>query len=220
MANLSTDFTFTYGPDRAFDLDNGIFNDAFVNTRFGDDSIRGSLFSDSPSGVNPAGIRNNGTIYMSLGNDSMIGEGVDGVRNDGRIYMGFGNDSITGGGNYRLGVGISNSGTINTGSGNDRVSAGGHRVDFGGGGLIDLGSGDDLLSGFGNQTVDGGHGFDKAEIEFNLGDLELGISEHTVTLSYDLFTPNTEAFDMTLANFELFEFNEGMFSFEDLAEIV
>ncbi len=43
MANLATDFTFTIGNDLVEDLDNGIFNDAFVNTGLGDDSISGSL---------------------------------------------------------------------------------------------------------------------------------------------------------------------------------
>lgn len=68
---------------------------------------------------------------------------------------------------------------------------------------------DDLISGFGSQTVDGGYGFDRAEFNFDLDDVELGISDTTVVLTY-----NSD--DMILANIESFEFNDGTFSFDDL----
>lgn len=174
-------------------------------------------------------------ILTGAGNDLIEGR-ASGValRMDG-IYMEAGSIIDTGSGNDRVIGTASNSFAIDatsgifgdttcrisTGDGHDQVIgtstlAGNRWLGFLGGLTIDLGSGNDLLKGFGPCQAFGGSGKDIYDLRgYKTTDFEItkhNTGEVLFTGTFGNFSPTA-----TLSDFEVFIFDNGIFSYNTLA---
>lgn len=208
-----------------------------ANTQTGDgnDTVIGEAFGSSGNKAQTWGINNlEGTIRTGQGNDKVSGsaistgnasqgsaKGIDNTK--GFIFTGNGDDLIFG---EAQGVtddtfGISG-GTINTGRGNDKVIGkvvnGNISNALGGGVNIKLGDGDDILTGFGDAIVSGGTGIDELKLEgLNSNDFSISLgSTGNNQVNFDFLADRTV---MSTKQFEIFSFDNGTFSFSEIASM-
>lgn len=208
---------------------------ANTQTGSGNDIITGEAYGSSGNKAQAWGIHNlEGSIRTGRGNDKVSGSaittgtasiantrGIDNTK--GFISTGNGDDLVFG-----EAKGITNDsfgilgGTINTGRGNDKVI--GNVVDgkvtnaLGGGVNIELGDGNDILTGFGNATADGGRGIDELKFEgLSKNDFSISLgSSGSDSINFNLLADGTV---MSTENFEIFSFDNGTFSFSEMASM-
>jgi len=194
-------------------ISNGVSGDAegSINTGAGNDSVAVSASATSVNGdaiANGIGQEGDSSINLGEGDDAIVAFA----------------EAFTTEGTARA-TGISG-GNIDTGAGDDTVEASSNvgpltgGTGFGEGTTISLGPGDDVLAGFGTAAVDGGvgdedNGGDRLKFEFTSDDFFSGGGSIQIMGSTQaLFAFGSELLESD--NFELFEFADRTFSFDEL----
>ena len=173
-------------------------------------------------------------ILTGAGNDQIEGHASGSARVMSGIYMTTGSSIETGSGNDRVigtatnsfyerttsGIFGDSTCLLSTGAGHDQVIGtatltGDRWFGFLGGLTIDLGSGNDLLKGFGAFQAFGGPGKDIYNLRgYSTTDFEIAKHNQGEVLFTGLFIDFSPT--ATLTDFEVFIFDNGIFSYESL----